>query len=401
MFRRLSTPIQIGHLKKLFNKLNPGIDEELIDWEATIGSHETYHESIEDFQSEYPQYNWEEKNEDPYAYQQFMSVRDQAEDLGYNILSDSELKRLRMEADKPKTVVNLKKSYIGESPEETVKRRQSDSFYDKIIEDVKEVPILLLSQRGHGKSSSLKTVVKRIKEANSDYIIKIFDVSQSWYHKAPVQYRQLVNGQQIHNIGDCVYEMGKLSNDARRVLVASIINQDYSKRYQMRVTDPEHFKTLPRILYIFEEANVYFGSYSFRKKDRYSAILEDFISVGRNYGLDAFLVATAEMGEISPSLRRRIARLYGRMESESDLNALKRKNKRAYEAVKEMPKYNFLYLDNGGYKTAHIKDEVTTTPADYNVITENNQVKPLGFWTQLFIGLLIGGAFTYLLLSST
>ena len=230
-------------------------------------------------------------------------------------------------------------------------------------------------------------------------MFKIFDVSQAWFHNAPVELRQMVTTQtlqrkQVANLDNCVYEMGILSEAQRRAFVASIVAQDYRERYEIKKENHGKIKELPWIVYVFEEANVYFGSYSFRRNDAFSPILQDFVSVGRNYKLSAFLVATAEQGEISPSLRRRVSRLYGRVESVSDLNALRRKDKGAEKIVKALPKYHFLYYSGESFGPFRIRDEVAQRPRDHIVVDvpeESRYQRPLGlsWWVQFFIGVAV------------
>jgi len=273
-----------------------------------------------------------------------------------------------------------------------------------LSEDVTQVLIQLLSVRGHGKSSSLRTILKRIKQKRTDIVFKIFDVSQAWFHNAPVAHRQLVTwsrlrAKQIMNVEDCVYEMGQLTDLQRRAFVGSIIAQDYKERYNLKLANAGKLEVLPWVIYVFEEANVYFGSYSFRKNDEISPILQDFVSVGRNYRLSGFLVATAEVGEISPSLRRRSSRLYGQVESESDLGRLRRKDKGAMALVKSLPKYHFLYYGRVPIGPFRIRDEVKEAPEDYIVIEEEPVKKPyqLSYWEQIFVGLGLGALVAWII----
>ncbi len=278
-----------------------------------------------------------------------------------------------------------------------------DLPFSKIAEDVTQLLILFLAVRGHGKSSSLRTVLKHIQQERSDIVFKIFDVSQAWFHNAPVQSRQMVTVQtlrnkQVVNLDNCVYEMGRLSEAQRREFVASLVAQDYQKRYDVKRKNNGKIDTLPWVVYIFEEANVYFGSYSFRRNDDFSPVLQDFVSVGRNYKMSAFLVATAEQGEISPSLRRRVSRLYGRVESVSDLNALKRRDKEAEKIVRVLPKYHFLYYSGGSFGPFRIRDEVNQVPRDHIVpqveVTQLYQ-RPLGLsWWKQFV---VGGIISYII----
>lgn len=273
----------------------------------------------------------------------------------------------------------------------------NNEFYEAISDDVTQVLIQLVSERGHGKSSSLRTIVDYCKRKHPELVFVIFDISQAWYHCAPVTYRQHVTIPNIskgliQNKGDCVYEIGSLTKEQRRAFVGSIVKQDWDYRYQLKLQNPEALEREPWIIYVFEEANVYFDSYSFRSNDMFSPILQDFVSVGRNYRLGAFLVATAEVGEISPSLRRRSRKIYGRVESESDLAQIRRRDKsrevKVEPLVKGMPRYHFIYEgDKGVYGPIKIPDVVDHVPVDYVPIKVGVEQKKSGagsWWLTLF-----------------
>ena len=248
-------------------------------------------------------------------------------------------------------------------------------FYETITKDIQQTLIMFVSERGQGKSTSLKTIVQHCKNHHVELFFKIFDVSQSWYHKAPVKYRQQVTVEklykgQVSNIEDCVYEIGSLTKDERRAFVAFIIKNDWEERYNLKLENHGKLDKLPFIVYVLEEANVYVGSYSLRKNDHVSPILNDFISVGRNYKLSAFLVTTVEMGEMSPSLRDRSRKIYGRIISDRDFNAVKRRDKELAESLKTLPKYHFVYMGDKTLGPVRIPDTVDFVPIDAFSILE-------------------------------
>lgn len=273
-------------------------------------------------------------------------------------------------------------------------------FYEGIADDITQVLIQLVSERGHGKSTSLRTIVDYCKKKHPELVFQIFDLSQSWWHCAPVEHRQHVtvenlNANKIQNIADCVYEIGALSQEDRRAFVGTVIQQHWNQRYRLKMENPEELKKLPWIIFVFEESNIYFGSYSLRTNDQFTPIFNDFISVGRNYKLGAFLVATAEVGEMSPSLRRRSRKIYGRVESESDLSKIRRRDKnrdvKVADLVMTMPRFHFIYEGDRVYGPTQIPDVVKNTPKDY-VIEPLVQPQPqsiqfdASWWIQFGIG---------------
>ena len=248
---------------------------------------------------------------------------------------------------------------------------EDKAFYDAIINDIQKDILQFISMRGHGKSTSLKTIVKKCREAHPELQWLIFDVSQTWYESAPVKYRQLVTRErikagQIVSVPDCVYEMGSLTEQERRMFVGTIIAQVYRRRYNMKLNDPIAYAQLPTMVFVVEESNVVFGSYSFRVKDWISPVLADFVSVGRNYKLSAILVATVEEGEMSPSLRRRSRRIYGRLVAEGDIARVRKNNKAMAKYLsEEIPRFNFVYWGDRFFGPVKVPNEVKTPAKDY------------------------------------
>lgn len=247
----------------------------------------------------------------------------------------------------------------------------NEAFYSAVSKDITQVLVLFLSERGHGKSSSLKSIVQRCMKDHPEIVWKAVDPSQTWFHNSPLKYRQYVTREGmkkglIKNVNNCVYEVGILTVAERRAFIGMIIAQDYQRAYNLRMNDPEGFKALPWTVYIVEEANTVFGSYSFTAKDAFSPILNDFVSVGRNFKLGAFLVGTAEDGEMAPSLRRRSRRIYGRLEAEGDLARIKRKDKAlAHYLAAEIPRFHFVYYADKVYGPVRVPDDVKNIPVDY------------------------------------
>jgi len=133
---------------------------------------------------------------------------------------------------------------------------------------------------------------------------------------------------------------------------------------------------LTRIVYVFEEANTYFDSYSLRKSDDHSAVLSDFVSVGRNFGLRGFLVVTAEAGELSPGFRRRATgRILGRVLNEYDLREICRGRTYMKDVFRKMPQYHWIYYHGGFSDVFRILDTVQTTPTDFKISSKPSKIE--------------------------
>lgn len=241
----------------------------------------------------------------------------------------------------------------------------------KILADIYDFMIIFVSNRGHGKSSSLRHILQKLKEKDPNIIIKVFDISQSHYWTSPLKYRQLVTLTAIHrnviaNIGDCVYECGLLPEDDIRNFIASIVESDYRERYDFKLKYGDiAVKSLPYIIYCIEESNVAFDSYSLKRNDAASNYIQKFVSVGRNFNMSAFLCCTRMKGELSTEIRERSAIIMGKVNGPSELNNIsKLASKEHRKLCKMLPKYHFTY-SNSDPVPFHIPDTVTETPEDY------------------------------------
>lgn len=235
-------------------------------------------------------------------------------------------------------------------------------FYNQIAQDCKTSLIQVVSEAGHGKSSSLKTIIQHIQRTDPNIKFIVFDCSQSWFHCAPVKYRQLVTRERIQqgkisNEYDTVYEIGSLNEAEKRFFVGTVIQQILNQRYTAKLEGK--LDEYPYVVFVVEEANIFFGSYSFRRNDEYSQTFQTFASVGRNYKCRGILIATVEESEISPSLRRRSRKLYGRVISRGDLQTAKKLG--ITEDLAKIPKYTFTYYG----QTLRIPDECTNVPEDF------------------------------------
>ena len=256
-----------------------------------------------------------------------------------------------------------------------------EEFYEQISEDIKQTHIQFIAEAGSGKTSSLRTILQYCKDKNKDIVFKIFDISVAWWHKAPCQHRQEVTPQNLAtlpNLEDCVYDIGLLDEIQQRYFVARIVQEDYLNRYFIEKNHPERLKKMTNIVYIFEECNIYFDSSSINRKDMPGDIFTKFLSVGRNFKLRGFLVATAEIGEVSTRIRRRSRKIYGKLISDSDLAGVKRKDKTWVEKLENMPKYNFVYnVGRKFYGPFRIPDSVTHVPVDFVVKFNPHDVVPM------------------------
>jgi len=271
----------------------------------------------------------------------------------------------------------------------------------QIIQDLYEVPICLVSRRGRGKSSSVKTIIQKLQDESPDTIFKVFDPSLNWYHSSPTKYRQFVDLDaitqgRIDNIGDCVYGLN-LNNEDTRSFIASIIRADYEERLTVSLRFGDMVvKALPMIIYVFEESNILFGTNSLRKVDASSETFNKFISIGRNLGLGGIFITT-KAKELSPACRDRSKALIGRVLGESDLRWIKSiSSKDIMNAVKILTKYHWIYDQSP--TPFRIKDECVTVPQDYKA--RGSKPKPqneeeldgeeIPTWKQAIAGVILG-----------
>jgi len=382
--KTLPPSFKIKILKKRFEKLNPDIDSEAIDWEATVGKAERFAESEEDFKRDYPQFRWDNLNNDPYYFHAVKDLRERAGEYGFDLVDSKEQTRLVNKADKLGHENASLKLDLVKSKQRKFKGISLEPF-ERIREDIRSTHIIVLSENGHGKSTSLMTLIKYIREKEPETIFKVFDVSQAWFHRSPLDVRvRVLNLQRVRvpNLDNCVYAIGALGEDARRMVVAGIIGADYTKRYIKAIEGDLNAAANPRMIYIFEEAETYLGSYVLRRRAPWIQPLKDFVNVGRNYGLRAFAVVSAEKGELSPGFRRRVGgRLLGQVLNEYDLSNLRRKSKRLPDLVKKLPRFHWIYYNGMTTEPFRIADEVDTVPADY---VKPAPPKKRGFWSKFF-----------------
>ena len=369
----MANKFQNYNLKRRFERNNPSVGADVVDFSVTSKDGD-YDENLALMKEDNPQFNWgDAPNYDAQAKEY---VRVEAAKFGLEVNNydaakkaerlESENHRLRQKIVLDKTVkFNVNKAF------------DIEEFWEAIINDIKQTHITVNAEAGHGKSQTVKNIIAELKRRDPKLICKAFDISFAWWDNAPLKYRQKITLEKIqgfiqgnsgiHNLGDCVYEMGDLNEDMRRIFVALIVKMDYDVRRRMReLYGEEEFKKLPRIVYILEEADTFFDSASLNRKDEASEVLRDFIKVGRNFGLRAFCIVTANVGELGTKLRRRSKHLIGRIISEADLKEYDRKFKTLGTVALSLERFWWIYYN--GEKVVgpfYLEDNITASPVDY------------------------------------
>ena len=236
-------------------------------------------------------------------------------------------------------------------------------FPRSVFEGLLDKPLVVDANRGHGKSQLIKALVAEALEQG--YIVKVFDCVVNWYHDSPLLKRQLIrNPDQYTVIDNCVYECGSLSQPQFRRFIASIIKHDYNERYEHKLVDPKYVDSTPRVLYIIEEANTVIKSQALNRKGWEADILNNFISRGRNLGLDVIFIATRVGGEVSPGFRNRCDWILGRVSGKEEKTYVgKATDDDTLEIAKKLPKYKFVYYDGDTSEPFYLPETIYHTPA--------------------------------------
>jgi len=269
------------------------------------------------------------------------------------------------------------------------------SFYDEIFADIKRTHVIVNAEAGHGKSTSIKTLISELKKREPKIIIKVFDVSNVWFDNAPLKWRQRIDGDVLirflrgehsfDNLPDCIYEMGDLGEDECRFFTAMIVKQDYeSRRAVAKQYGMKAVKDLPFVIYVFEEADMYFDSTGLNTKRDFQLMLENkegrfqlkvvnpaeklrsFIKVGRNFGMRGLCIVTASVGELATKLRRRSKHIIGRIINDSDVREYNKKVKNMGNLALQIERFHWLYYNGENvFGPFRIEDTVTQVPTDY------------------------------------
>lgn len=242
--------------------------------------------------------------------------------------------------------------------------RPEHQLYDTICRDLRTSLLHLVSEPAHGKSNFIKSIVSYAKSHSKygDLEFVVVDPSISWWHNSPLEKRQRVNRRtlcngSISNEYDCVYYVGELSDIERRAFVGELLGQHQRQRTKSALEGT--LDDYPTLVLILEEADTYLSSYSLRAKDQYASILNDFVSISRNLKIRGIAISTASTGSVSPSLRKRSRKIYGRVINEGDLNEARRIGNTV--DLRRIQKYTFTY-DNKIKEPNLVKQH---TPQDY------------------------------------
>ena len=95
---RLSTPLQLEHLQRAFEDLNPSSALDLIDWRSTLDESLTMAENVDAFEEAYPQFSWmrpETMGPGQYAEMVIEGLAEEAEPYGYELIRARKLENLQ------------------------------------------------------------------------------------------------------------------------------------------------------------------------------------------------------------------------------------------------------------------------------------------------------------------
>jgi len=279
------------------------------------------------------------------------------------------------------------------------------SEVDLILDNLRKTHLIVNSEAGHGKTTFVRNLVKTLKEREPKTIVKVFDISLAWFNRSPLPKRQKITQEMIYelvqnksfrfgNVNNCVYELGELSDELRQFFIAVIIEQDYRSRYQVAEQyGEETVKKLPRIVYVFEESDIYFGSRFLNSKQDSAKILSEFVKVGRNFGLRGICIVTAAVGELATKLRRRSKHLVGKIISDADLRAYNRMKKGLGNRAMEIEPYHWVYYNGEVTEPFTVPDLVASAPENYVWVQPRVKVEEksgaFGWVKWLFVLLLV------------
>ena len=347
MTERLSTPLQMDHLKRVFKKNNPDVDTDMIDW-SIIDTSLTYSETVEAFGLLYPQFDW--SNGEDYNEYYIDDLKTQASVAGYDLVNRRTLRTLENKAQNHDRLrERVKKLTVKDKQDMAEEGKQFNKIgYDKdklltVFNSLQEKPLAVVGEGDWGKSTAVKNLVQRA--INNGYIVKVFDISMVWKYNIPLkQFQVCLSVVNYENLENCVYDISLLGNDERRILIASIIYEDWLNQRDGLIIDQNYVETHPRILYIFDEGSSYLQSRSLNKADHWGSVLTDFVGAGRNYGQDAIIISRAISGEIATKYRRKCNYLLGRIMGDEEVRYIRNgTSKRFVEVAKKLQQYHFIY----------------------------------------------------------
>ena len=354
MTTRLSTPLQLDHMKHWFTENNPFTDPQLIDW-SIIDETLTFNENLECMENNYPSCLW--RKQDDYDLYYVESIKKQASEAGYTLVRDHTYKAMENKAHQYDSQRQGKQIHLVNGAD-TVKSVQvvkdtadkqlkkivfNDAPLDKILDDAELKPLVVAGEPGNGKTTIVKQLTMMAKKRG--WIVQCFDISTAWYHDSPLSNRvTCYDWGSPPNIGDTMYDMSALSTMDRRTLVSRMIKENWDTRLDGVKDDPEYLGSQPMHLYIFEEGNTYFSSSDLNKKDWCGQTLTDFISVRRNLKFTAIIVATAVSGEIATRFRRRCSYMLSRVTSQEERNYLRKStDDETMKVTMSLPRYKFVF----------------------------------------------------------
>ena len=199
--------------------------------------------------------------------------------------------------------------------------------------------------RGCGKSTLAKQIVKQLQEHSVK--IKVFDNSQAWQNSSIETIIEVTPNAQVACFDSAVYDLSRLIPTEHRKYIEQQVKADYYSAVNMPQAQRES------TVFVFEECEIVLGR-------SVSAIMQQLISVGRNYRL-SYLAIAQRLQRINTDLISLSNQLFiGRMHEQNDLRKISNWLSNT-EQLKSLELGDFIKYSNGKTELAHVQPFEDTT----------------------------------------
>lgn len=196
---------------------------------------------------------------------------------------------------------------------------------DGIIDSVLRNGLILVANKGYGKTNALKILIQQLLIRN-DIRAKIFDpVGQFRFNFIEIPYLEINENTPnlIYNVNpfcNLLHDIGFIDPTLRRLSITDIIMRDFAMRRDERIAN---FGSIPNwVVYAFEECQNLIGTYAL--SGNIGKFWLAFVSECRNYNM-SYIMTTQRLADVSTKALERCGNyLFGKQSGDNDLKKIKR-----------------------------------------------------------------------------
>lgn len=212
------------------------------------------------------------------------------------------------------------------------------------LKSILKTGLAVIASKGHGKTTTVKTICQRFKNEMPDVSIKVIDTALNWSFNSSLDSYQIIQlGKPIVNRKNCVFDCSLLKHPQLVTdFTRKLMMKDLEANIRLKLRQFGHIDK--PVLYVLEETQGILSSSSLRR-DINKPILK-FVSEGRNFGELSYIIISQRPQSLSTEMVERCeGYLFGKLLGDRNLTKVRRiAGKKIAKRIKSLKVGEYIYF---------------------------------------------------------